>query len=132
MQQIKVKADIDVNHLLSNLQTDELEMVIREASAMLTQRKTLDKKSQEALLLNRLSEECMLPDAHWTRFRELTAKRETGLLTEENQVELLQLIEAEEQIRLVRIKILGELAQLKGISLAELVKQLGIQPVENA
>ena len=41
MQQIKVKADIDVNHLLSNLQTDELEMVIREASAMLTQRKTL-------------------------------------------------------------------------------------------
>ncbi len=132
MQQIKVKADIDVNHLLSNLQTDELEMVIREASAMLTQRKTLDKKSQEALLLNRLSEECMLPDAHWTRFRELTAKRETGLLTEENQVELLQLIEAEEQIRLVRIKILGELAQLKGISLPELVEQLGIQPVENA
>lgn len=132
MQQIKVKADIDVNHLLSNLQTDELEMVIREASAMLTQRKTLDKKTQEAMLLIKLNEECMLPDAHWSRFRELTAKRDAGQLTWHDQSELLQLIEAEEQIRLVRIKILGELAQLKGISLAELVKQLGIQPVENA
>lgn len=132
MQQIKVKADIDVNHLLSNLQTDELELVIREASAMLTQRKTLNKKSQEALLLNRLNEECMLPDSHWTRFRELTAKRDIGQLSEQEQVELLQLIDAEEQIRLVRIKILGELAQLKGISLPQLVEQLGIQPVENA
>ena len=132
MQQIKVKADIDVSHLLSNLRTDELEMVIREASAMLTQRKTLDKKSQETLLLNRLNEECMLPDAHWARFHELTAKRENGQLTEENQVELLQLIETEEQIRVIRIKILGELALLRGVSLPQLIEQLGIQPVENA
>lgn len=132
MQQIRVKADIDVNHLLSNLKTDELEMVIREASAMLTQRKTHDIKTQEALLFNRLNEEFILPDNYWTRFRELISKRDNGQLTEPELSELLHLIEQEEQMRLNRLKILGELSQLKGISLPELIKQLGIQPVENA
>ncbi|MFN0037095.1 MAG: hypothetical protein ACKVUS_18725 [Saprospiraceae bacterium] len=132
MQGLQTAPSIDVNNFLSTLQTDELEMVVREASAMLTRRKTRDTKAQEAFLMSRLNEECVLSEAHWGRFWELTSKRDSGQLTEKEQDELFQLIEKEEQMRIVRVKILGELAQLKGIPLAILAEKLGINQFENA
>lgn len=123
---------MDVNHFLAALKTDELEMVVREASALLTRRKTPDKKARETHLMSRLNTECVLSEAHWAKFRDLTKKQNTGQLTEKERGELFQLIEEEEKMRVVRVKIMGELAQLKGIPLPVLAQQLGINQMENA
>ncbi|MFN0176632.1 MAG: hypothetical protein ACKVU0_18470 [Saprospiraceae bacterium] len=132
MQGVQAVPNPDVKRFLSSLETDELETVVREASAMLTRRKTSNKKAREAFLLNRLNEECVLSEVHWTSFWELTAKRDAGQLSEKEQRELFQLIEEEEQMRTVRVKILGELSQLKGIPLTILAENLGINQYRNA
>lgn len=127
MQKVQVQAEIDVKSFLSQLGTSELEDFLRETAALLKRRKVGDKKAKEAALLRRLNEECALPEAHWQRFRSLDVKRQSSELTAHESKELFQLIKEEEQLRLKRIQILGELAQIKGISLPEIAKELGIK-----
>ena len=126
MQKVQVHAEIDIKTLLAQLGNSELEAFLREVSALLAQRKVKDKAALEAVLLLRLNEECALPSAHWTRFEALSGKREAEELTPLEQDELLALIKEEERLRLRRIQILGELAQLRGISLPELAEELGL------
>lgn len=130
MQKIQVKAEVDIESLLAQLDTDELEDFVREAAAVLTQRKSGDKKNKEVELLQRLNEECALPEAHWNSFRELLIKRSAFKLSDEEAALLEYLIREEEALRLKRVQILGELAQLKGISLEKIVDELGIHPIE--
>ncbi len=126
MQKVQVHADIEVKSFLSQLENDELELFMKEIKALLALRGTKDKKAKELELLHRLNEECTLPDAHWLRFEHLCKKRDAGTLNEEEKFELLDLIKEEEQLRLLRIQILGELAQLRGISLPQIAEELGI------
>lgn len=132
MQGLQAIPSTYVSHFLAALPTDELEAVVREASALLTRRRTPDKKAREAQLMLRLNTECVLSEAHWAKFWDLTAKQDADQLTEKEQAELFQLIEEEERMRVVRVKIMGELAQLKGISLPVLAQQLGIKQMGNA
>jgi DNA-binding MarR family transcriptional regulator len=126
MQKVQVQAEIDIKSFLAQLGNSELEAFLREVSALLAQRKAKDKAALEAALLLRLNEECELPPAHWARFEVLSDKREAEALTPSEQDELLSLIKAEEQLRLRRIQVLGELAQLRGTSLPELAEALGL------
>jgi hypothetical protein len=132
MQKVQVNAEIDIKSFLSQLEDNELEEFMREISALLVRRRTEDKKTKELALLRRLNEECALPEAHWLRFESLSNKREAEELTPAEREELLQLIKEEEQLRLRRIQILGELAQLKGISLSRIAEELGVNSPDNA
>lgn len=126
MQKVQVHADIEVKSFLSQLENDELELFMREIKALLARRSTNDQKARELELLRRLNEECALPDAHWLRFEHLSNKRDAGTLNEKEKAELLDLIKEEEKLRLLRIQILGELAQLRGLSLPQITEELGI------
>jgi|GEM_PF-1387012 len=130
MQKIQVQAEIQVQSLLAQLDTDALEEVVREAAALLTQRRSDDPQLQETKLLQQLNEECALPEAHWSSLRALLQKRAQQPLSESEQAQLDALIQEEEVVRWRRVQILGELAQLKGVSLEELTEALGIAPVE--
>jgi hypothetical protein len=132
MQKVQVQAEIDVKSFLSQLGTKELEEFLRETAALLTRRKVGDKKAKEAVLLRQLNEECALPEAHWLRFHVLDSKRQAGGLTPKESEELFRLIKEEEQLRLRRILILGELAQLRGIPLPEIAAELGIKAPDYA
>lgn len=70
-----------------------------------------------------------LPTEFWERYRGLVAKRESGTLTTEEQSELISLSDHVEQKNAERIPYLISLARRRGVSLPELVQQLGLRPV---
>ena len=127
MAKVQVTTEIDLKAILSQLDTDELEAYAKEISDLLTQRKAKSKKARIAELLKQLNEECVLPEKDLKRFYELRKKRSKKELSEKELAELFQLIKEEEALRIQRIKVLGELAKLKGVSMAELNKELGIK-----
>lgn len=131
MQKIQVSTEIDLQTILNQLQTNELEEFVRETEAMIVRRKAKDKKLQEAELLLKLNEECVLDNLSLQRFHELNSKRKIQELPERELEELHQLIREEEGLRLKRVKVLGELSRLKNISINELIEVLGIKPVDD-
>ena len=82
--------------------------------------------SQEAQLLQTIN--AGLPESFWSRYRELTARRRTEVLTEPEHKELIALSDQTEEKTLQRTEALVALAQLRGIGLDELRLSLGIQP----
>ncbi len=132
MQKVQVQAEIDLKSILSKLGTQELEEFLREIKGTLTRRRTKDVKSKEKALLQRLNEECALPEAHWLQFRALSDKMKTSELSTAEQEAWFQLVKEEEKMRLHRINILGELAQLRGVTLPVIAAQLGIQAPDHA
>jgi hypothetical protein len=76
MAKVQILTEIEIQKLLSQLKTSQLESFLREISALLARRKTKDKKALEARLLQQLNEECVLSEEHWQEFTALKAKRE--------------------------------------------------------
>ncbi|MEZ4962899.1 MAG: hypothetical protein R2830_23940 [Saprospiraceae bacterium] len=132
MQKVQIQAEVDPKSMLSQLGTQELEAFMREIKGLLTRRRTKDIKAKEKALLQQLNEKCALPEAHWQQFRLLQEKMQAGDLTPADKEVFFQLVKEEEKMRLLRVKILGELAQLRGISLPEIATQLGIKAPEHA
>ena len=61
------------------------------------------------------------------RFDLLNAKRSSFTLTSEEQEELLRLVDESEAFTVRRLEALGELAQLRQLTLPALMKQLGLK-----
>jgi len=70
----------------------------------------MNKKAKIAELLRKLNKECVLPDGDLERFYELKSKREKAALPPKEEKLFFQLIKEEEQLRIKRIEILGEIA----------------------
>jgi len=62
------------------------------------------------------------------RFRELNRKRQEETITPDEHQELLLLIEQIERFDVERVKYLIELANIRGVSLMTLMKELDIRP----
>ncbi len=132
MQKVQVQAEVDVKSFLSQFGTMELEELQREIPALLARRRAVDKKAEETALLRRLNEECALPEKHWLRFNTLNEKKQQTELTSQEWKEFFRLVKEEERLRLKRILILGELAQLRGVSLDEIADALGVKAPDHA
>lgn len=132
MLKIQLKSEVDFSTFINQLNTNELEEALKEISDLLSYRKTKDKKVEERELLKYLNEECVLSPTHWAKFWELTDKQKSGTLTAAEQQTLATLIQEEEQLRLKRIKILGKIAQIRGVSLEKVAVDLGIKTPEDA
>ncbi len=65
------------------------------------------------------------------RYQILTHKRDEETLTEQEYQELLQLTDQVEIHQAQRLNYLAKLAQLRQISLTELITQIGIKPIIN-
>jgi hypothetical protein len=86
----------------------------------------LEMEDREAELLRVIS--LWMPQATQERYAELRRRRGAEILTPAEHAELLLLIELSEQQNVVRVKALAELAQLRGVTIEELIDQLGIRP----
>ena len=126
MGKIELKAVFDVNAILSQLNIRQLEEFLAAIAADLKKRKAKDPRVHEADLLHKLSEVCVLPEKSLQQFYELTEKKQVDSLSEREQQLLNKLIEEEEILRTQRVKLLGELAHLRGISLEQLMIDLGL------
>lgn len=131
MPKIQIQTEIDFQGLLDQMPTTDIEAFVQEASSVLVRRKA-GEKNREHNLLRRLNEECALPDEHWRQYRELLEKRQiTQSFSPSEQEQFDVLVREEEQMRLKRIKILGELAQLKGLTLDQIAAKLGLDADQN-
>jgi hypothetical protein len=131
MPKIQIQTEIDFQGLLDQMPTTDIEAFVQEASSVLVRRKA-GEKNREHTLLRRLNEECALPDEHWRQYRELLEKRQiTQSFSPSEQEQFDVLVREEEQMRLKRIKILGELAQLKGLTLDQIAAKLGLDADQN-
>jgi type IV secretory pathway VirB4 component len=69
-----------------------------------------------------------LPPDEQTRFDKLIKKQRQSSLTKAEREELLRLVDEIENMDASRAEALGKLAALRGVSLHELMNQLGIKP----
>jgi hypothetical protein len=69
-----------------------------------------------------------LSESKWNRYYALIAKRQQGLLTEDEYAELVATSHDIEVLNARRMQCLAELARLRGTNLSDLLDQLGIVP----
>ena len=81
----------------------------------------------EAELLLRINQSGF-PETFWNRFRVLVAKRTAGMLTLEEQQELLWHTEQTENRDAERLPYLFQLADRRGVTVQALMTQLGLSP----
>ena len=77
------------------------------------------------LRINRL----VFPEAFWNRYRELVAKLNAGTLTPEEQADLFAHTDQTENRDAERLPYLVALANLRGVTVREVITQLGLRPV---
>ncbi|MGH9843942.1 MAG: hypothetical protein ACREEM_34840 [Blastocatellia bacterium] len=70
-----------------------------------------------------------LPSAMQQRLNELIDKRQSHTITQDELEELIGLTDQVEMFDAERLKHLIELAHVRGVTLDELIKKLGIKPV---
>ncbi|PSR16370.1 STAS/SEC14 domain-containing protein [filamentous cyanobacterium CCP3] len=132
MATVRVTSEVSLNldQLLSGvaqLDTDELRNFVERVSLMLAQRRAASLPELEASLLQSINQG--LPEDIQQRYSELQTKLQNEAIAPEEHQELPQLIDVVEQADANRLKALVELAQLRGVTLPELMERLELQPL---
>ena len=109
----------------------ELERFVQQLNALIVQRKTTDTNYRQRFLLGKINETILSKDKT-ERYQFLIYKHEFNVLSDAEHQELLHLTEEEETIRVQRLTYLIELSQLKGLSLGQLMENLGLNRPANA
>ena len=125
MQKIQVQTEINIDNIISQLTINELKTFHQKVSMAISQHNMINGEYKETELLQQL-QEITLPEEELHQFEILLEKRDQKELTKQEQDRLLELIKQEEVLRHERIKILGELSQIRSISLQDLMNQLGM------
>ena len=129
MSVIPVEVQLSSEQLLRAIEQmpePDLEEFVMQVLLLRAQRGMPNLSPQESAWLSQINQ--AIPPGLQARFNELVAKRRALTLTEEEHGELLQLTDQIEQRDAERIQALGKLAQFRGRSLPEIMKDLGIQP----
>jgi hypothetical protein len=127
MPTIQVQAQLsadDLLHAVEQLGPPELDQFVRQVLALKARRHSPGLGQAETDLLLRINRG--LPPALHQRYGELIARRQGGVLSTEEREELLRLTDQVELLEAERAEALVQLAQLRGESLSDLLKQLGI------
>lgn len=103
----------------------ELERFVQAVNGLITQKKTTDKSYRERFLLRKINE-TVLGIAKTRRYQLLVQKLEAETISDAEYTEFMQLADNEEKIRYERLTYLVELAELKSITLPELMDSLGL------
>ncbi|NKQ37457.1 MAG: STAS/SEC14 domain-containing protein [Chloroflexi bacterium] len=125
--QVTSEVNIELDKVLdgvAKLDTLELEQFLSQVSILLARRKAPSLPEREAELLQEINQS--LPTVYQQRYDELAAKLQANDITPEEYQELLQLIDQIELADAERVQCLIELAQLRNLSLDELMNQLNI------
>jgi hypothetical protein len=106
------------------LNTQDLEAVIHDLLTLRAQRSTSALPKEEAVLLEKINKG--LSDAQLQRLEYLQMRRTTETMSDQEQAELIALTIQIEKIDVQRLKYLTKLAQLRKVSLRELMAQIGL------
>ncbi len=112
----------------SSLATPELERFSRQIAQLVSQRREREASKREAFLLAKIREPLLLPPAQ-RRYDLLFRKLQQEKISEPEHQELSKLIQQNERKGLERLKCLIELAQVRSVSLEEVMSQLGMKAV---
>jgi hypothetical protein len=114
----------------NQLNETDLDRLLHQVVVLRTRRKTQVLPEKEAQMLQIVNQG--IPANLHAHYQVLREKREAETLTEMEYDTLLQLSNQIEQIGAQRIEALATLAQLRQVSLLDLMETLGIQPVSYA
>ncbi len=129
MPTIHIEADLSSDQLLSaarQLPRREFDQFVTRVLSLRAERGAPVLPTAESELLLKIN--YPVPDDLQRRYDELLARRDARTLTSEEHEELLALTDQIELLEAERMKRLIELAQLRRITLDELMNQLGLQP----
>ena len=127
-----IEVQISPEQILSAIQKmpeTDLDLLIRQVLQIRGQRQAPNLSRTESDLLYRVT--YCVPVELQTRFNELVKKRQAITI---NELELQELCDLNDRIELLeasRIKDLAQLAQLRSVSLLELMNQLKLTPVNH-
>ena len=130
MPTIQIEADLSPEQLLSAARQLPRREFDRFVERVLSLRAEPVLPAAESELLLKINHP--VPDDLLHRYDELIARRDTRTLTAEEHEELLRLTDQVELLEAERMRLLIELAQLRQITLDELMGQLGFQPLSYA
>ncbi len=116
---------------VSQMPLVEMERFVQSVNALITQKKTTDKSYRERFLLGKINQTA-LPKEKIERYQLLVRKLEAETISDLEYTDFMDLTDLEEQIRLERMTYLVELAQLQGITLPQLMTNLGLNRSANA
>ena len=122
--------NIDSQSLLRDadrMPVNELERFLKDINALLRRKKTQDKTFRERQLLHKITN-TVLNTAEIERYHVLIEKLELGTMTDAEHAEFDILGNKEEKLRNQRVKNMIELAQLRAVSLSEVMVSLGLKP----
>ena len=114
----------------SQMPLDEIERFAQSLNALITQKKSTDKTYQDRVLLKKINQ-TVLGEIKTKRYQLLVQKMEMETISDLEYNEFMQLAENEEAIRYERLKYLVELAQLRSITLPQLMDNLGLNRPAN-
>ena len=124
---------MSVNELLKTvrqLSVEEFQLFYAKIQAIRSQKILIDISEQEKKVLTKVN--APFSRKKQIRFHYLIAKRDLHTLTEEEYRELLSLTQAFEKYELRRLKLLTKLADIKKITLPEVIDYYNIRPLTNA
>lgn len=124
-------AHIDSQSLLRDadrMPVNELERFLNDISAMLLRKRTQDKALRERQLLHKINN-TVLDAAQTERYHVLIEKLELSTMTDAENAEFDLLGNKEEKLRNQRVKYMIELAQLRAVTLTEVMESLGLKPI---
>lgn len=102
----------------------DLEKLVDEVLSVQATRRAPHLSADESRLMRIVSQ--TLSESDLTRMRELQTLRDDEQLQSDGYVELAALIDHLEELHAERMRALGELANLRGVTLFEAMKQVGL------
>lgn len=127
--ELQSKIKIELNEIIQSvaqLDTPLLEEFVDQLTLLLARRKAPHLPIKEAELLLKIHQ--WLPPDIERPYDELTKKRREQTITTEEYETLLRLVDIVEMQQVERMKNLIELSKIRGVSLDELMEQLGLTP----
>ena len=109
---------------VERLDNRSLDTFIAHILSLRVQRKTSDKQKEEADLLQKINKSLSIQEID--RFNFLNEKHSEENITEQEYTEYLVLIKKIEKLNVKRLKYLISLAQLRNLTVLEVMKQLGL------
>ena len=113
---------------MAQMPVQELETFLHEVSALIRRKKMEDKDGRERLLLDKINQ-TILDKKKKERYQLLVVKLEADTISEVEHAEFTKLADLQEKLRNQRVKYLIKLAQLRGVSLPQLMNTLGLNSI---
>ncbi|MBE9232600.1 STAS/SEC14 domain-containing protein [Cuspidothrix issatschenkoi LEGE 03284] len=132
MPTVKIEAQISALDLLQAVQQlsqHELEQFVEQILQFKAQKIAPNLSAKESELLIKINQD--LPLVLQQHYENLIDKRNEETLTESEYQQLLDLTEQVETYQVQRLEYLTQLAQIRQVSLTNLITQMGINPINN-